>query len=741
MFMSMENTGERMIPEFHEKSISYAEHINRYLFAIQHVPGKIVLDIACGSGYGTAMIANAGARRVIGIDKSTEAIYYAREVYGKNNIEWIVSDAENISLNDESIDVVVSFETLEHVYNPREFLSECTRILKQDGIFICSTPNNKMTLGDNEFHTHEYSLDEYRLLLENFFQYNRIYYQGEWFSTAILDACTMLAEGLLPLDVQMDQFKIARENLEKAHCFISISSKGYKMPENKFQHVFSHTYEVADMIRYMKKIEKNITEKDTVIRFKSEELKRIYSSMSWKIGNKLISTLTFPVRCLKFLKYKIPHRLFIVAYCIARDRGLGYLFKRAWKYFSPNKDYKFFSTISSNYSREKDVAVSQSSIPDRYRLQARVKKDLIKKIGYLLPSFLCCGGNRIIFEHANRLSERGYEIYLIAQENDFSSNWFNLDSRIRKVDFYSFKDWAEDVDAIVATYHLTLRYILDLPEAIHKFYFIQSDERKFYQTIHRGYFECEETYRVSGIHFFTEAQWIQKWLKQEFQRESTLVPNKINFEHFYPEKTVESNKTIILIEGNANVAYKGVEEAFITIRDLPCEKWLLTNSVQQLPSYTNGFDRIYNLPDQDMLRRVISSADIMIKPSYFEGSPLPHMEAMTCGTALITTIHDGSREHCLDGYNCLMVNPGDGEGLKKAALKLFFDLDFRKTLIKNGLEYAKANFNWEESIDLLEKMFSNVGNKKILSISEKEFMASAENGFLRFSFLKSWAEV
>jgi 2-polyprenyl-3-methyl-5-hydroxy-6-metoxy-1,4-benzoquinol methylase len=157
---SMENTGERMVPEAAESMIFW-EHIYRYRFAVPYVKGKKVLDIACGEGYGSHALKAAGAASVIGVDVSEEACQHARAKYG---VDARQGDAEAIPLPTGSVDVVVSFETIEHVPHPDIFLDECARVLVPGGLIIISTPNGEVYhegQAPNPFHCSEMPEEEF----------------------------------------------------------------------------------------------------------------------------------------------------------------------------------------------------------------------------------------------------------------------------------------------------------------------------------------------------------------------------------------------------------------------------------------------------------------------------------------------------------------------------------------------------------------------------------------------------
>ena len=122
----MEFTGERFVPvkELMNDEIAF-EHLHRYYAAMELAKGKAVLDIACGEGYGTAILSEK-AKKVFGVDIDTVSIDHAVRTYKKGNIEFIQGSAENIPLPENSVDIVVSYETIEHIDEEaqKKFLNE-----------------------------------------------------------------------------------------------------------------------------------------------------------------------------------------------------------------------------------------------------------------------------------------------------------------------------------------------------------------------------------------------------------------------------------------------------------------------------------------------------------------------------------------------------------------------------------------------------------------------------------------
>ena len=167
----LEFTGERFLPEV-EGSIAL-EHFHRYLFARELVSEKAVLDIASGEGYGSAVLAEK-ASRVVGVDISREAVEHARKKYRKNNLEYLVGNCADIPLPDASIDVIVSFETIEHHDQHEEMMSEMRRVLRPDGLVIISSPD-KYNYSDvpgynNPYHVKELYRHEFEELLSSTFE-------------------------------------------------------------------------------------------------------------------------------------------------------------------------------------------------------------------------------------------------------------------------------------------------------------------------------------------------------------------------------------------------------------------------------------------------------------------------------------------------------------------------------------------------------------------------------------------
>jgi 2-polyprenyl-3-methyl-5-hydroxy-6-metoxy-1,4-benzoquinol methylase len=172
--INLEYTGERHIAgQVGVEMLPFAnlEHMIRYAFVAPFIQGKRVLDISCGSGYGTQYLAIQGASEVVGVDIDKESIEFAQKFHQHPVVSYIQSDAHHVKeLADASFDVIISFETIEHVEKPRDFLFELRRLLKSDGQAFISCPNDyRVSPWISEFHIHKFRFSEFRDLIVSIF--------------------------------------------------------------------------------------------------------------------------------------------------------------------------------------------------------------------------------------------------------------------------------------------------------------------------------------------------------------------------------------------------------------------------------------------------------------------------------------------------------------------------------------------------------------------------------------------
>ncbi len=237
----VEFTGERVIPGQVNDDL-WSEHLARYAFARRYAQGKRVLDAGCGTGYGSAELAQSAAE-VTGLDISADAIEYATASYPIPGLRFLESSCTAMPLPPSSFDLVVAFEVIEHLGDYRAFLRECARVLTHEGLLIVSSPNKRYyaetraATGPNPFHEHEFEAEEFVRELEQVFPNVRLLLQNRVESFAFHPAVSFW-----PAEARIDG---GGGSAEDAHFFIGMCS-ARALPEPKS---FVYVPKAANVLR------------------------------------------------------------------------------------------------------------------------------------------------------------------------------------------------------------------------------------------------------------------------------------------------------------------------------------------------------------------------------------------------------------------------------------------------------------------------------------------------------------
>lgn len=220
-------------------SIDSVEDVARYRFASRFVSGCNVLDVACGSGYGSRLLLEGGASSVIGADVSSEIIPHVRERVS-SGAKFVIVPVNLLPFRDASFDVVVSLETLEHVRYPITFLSELRRVLIPRGVLVISTPLNNSDgrfRPSNPHHVREYSGSEFREIIQEFFRTFEIYSQVTQFAydpicgferTSLGSCLHRMGSQVLPLSVRRGvRYLLGSKGWHRTGSEIVSSKDGY----------------------------------------------------------------------------------------------------------------------------------------------------------------------------------------------------------------------------------------------------------------------------------------------------------------------------------------------------------------------------------------------------------------------------------------------------------------------------------------------------------------------------------
>lgn len=329
------------------------------------------------------------------------------------------------------------------------------------------------------------------------------------------------------------------------------------------------------------------------------------------------------------------------------------------------------------------------------------------KIAYVGFAGSPSGGTRILIEHLNRLVDLGHEctmFYLLPGQT--ARDWMEIKFAERKMPDGPSQDY---FDAVVATEINTWPVVhnnMSFPNANGRFLFMQMDEYRFFRP------ESDDRAKYSNYYQFIDSLQpivISDWLYNIAGSHSTMTPyivrNGVNTDMFYPDPFPDRpSKPVILIEGHANndakdVAYMGYRAAqWLRGQGYDFELWGFSQWAQPYE-----LDRYWRLPSQDTIRKIYSSADILIKASKYEGRSCVDVEAMACGCAVNRAILTGD-DDLIHEFNCLKTSYGRMRDFSTNLKRLFDDVELRSRLVKNGFDYVRSYLNWDDIIPRLESI-------------------------------------
>ena len=287
----MECTGESYLPEFDRDWT--LEHLHRYLLACELAAGKTVLDIACGDGYGSAMLARHAAQ-VTGVDIDTPTVERARGKYVADNLRFLQGSATDIPLDDDSVDLVISFETIEHLMEQDRMLYEIRRVLRPEGFLLISSPD-KHEYSDvpgyhNEFHLKELYRQEFEALLQKHFSRHALLGQRVVFGSLIASAET---RPFLSWSKVEEQGRT--EGLAHAVYHIAVAGDGPlpPLPSSLFRAPLEHSDHVRQLEAALHYTQECLDAREHELEDARTMLSSLVNSRSWK--------LTAPLRALAAL--------------------------------------------------------------------------------------------------------------------------------------------------------------------------------------------------------------------------------------------------------------------------------------------------------------------------------------------------------------------------------------------------------------------------------------------------------
>ena len=339
------------------------------------------------------------------------------------------------------------------------------------------------------------------------------------------------------------------------------------------------------------------------------------------------------------------------------------------------------------------------------------------------------GGNRLLFEYANRLKKAGQEVrwFVLAKH----IKWYRLDKRIMAcVQGVTIMppeviDWVDntipieilpanhpkyipDADILVSTAWQTAEFVAKLSAVKGvPFYFILHYESLWARYKSRAV----KTYDLP-MKKLVISSWLKGMLKEKHGQTADVIVTPVNQDMFFcEEKKWNSTRRICMLHHDYN--WKGYEDGIKAVKEVIAQGHDLELVVfgeklkDPQPLFDSaGFDFEYHYrPTRERLRKIYCSCDIFLCPSWYEGLGMPAMEAMACRCSLVTTDTGGCLDYAIDEQTALVSAPRDVTGLSRNLIRLLEDEALLKSLSEDG--YRKINeFNWEENCDRLICLFN-----------------------------------
>lgn len=351
------------------------------------------------------------------------------------------------------------------------------------------------------------------------------------------------------------------------------------------------------------------------------------------------------------------------------------------------------------------------------------------------------GGNRVIFEVGSRLANRGHDVTITSLGRS-NHHWFSLgEMEVKypelkfliyvptkgKIPIRDLCNWffgkvngpyeidpvrllalstPNDVDINVATFCFTAYAVYRSAKGI-PFYYIQHFEPLFFSLDTYLCQKARETYHLP-LEWVVNSSWVNEKLRDTVGRKGPIIVPGVDTSVFFPreiEKKGDKKVVIALGKGDKIKGLKYLFKALEIIRE-KCSlrlELVLYGNEPHLARLSPIPTKYVVKPSDEELAKLYSTADVAVTSSLYESSPLPPLEAMGCGTPIVTTRY-GTEDYCIDEVNCLVTPPQDSKNLAKVILKILEDNDLAEKLVKDGLKTA-TQLTWERTTEKVEKTF------------------------------------
>lgn len=344
------------------------------------------------------------------------------------------------------------------------------------------------------------------------------------------------------------------------------------------------------------------------------------------------------------------------------------------------------------------------------------------KICFVLPRFArgAVGGHKIIYEYANGLVKKGYDISILFLNEDAFTNyklpypfkviaakimtlmqprWFALDKKIKKVSGLDIKAAElKKYDIVIATAINTVTPVIERFSSSKKIYFIQD-----YENWNESNEKVNDTYSMGMVNVVV-SEWLKEKVDRYSKKPAVLIKNPIDLNVYREIVPVVSRKKYTVAMLYHPAKHKGIKYAIEALKfvkeeclDLTVEMFGTYKIEEKLPPWIHYTK---NASKEETVK-IYNSCQVFLCASIEEGYGLTGLEAMACGTVLVSTNYRGVREYAVDGYNALLSNIKNSRLLANNILRIFNNETLMMQISKNGISTVQ-NFSWEKALHKME---------------------------------------
>lgn len=342
----------------------------------------------------------------------------------------------------------------------------------------------------------------------------------------------------------------------------------------------------------------------------------------------------------------------------------------------------------------------------------------IKNITFLLPHLKIGGGIRVALSYASNLARLGHQVEILATDQSrlkvFLKNtlhsapiWFPAFPKEIRISWVGssapLSKKIDSADVIICDSWLMADRVLKNGFTQNVFNLVQHDER-----LYHGSSDAVSKVYASGLEKIVVSSWLQETLKKDFNKNSHLLLNSFDRNLFYPASgaSAERHSTFRILVLSHPYLWKGTKEAISIVQSLKrtYPRVRLVGFGARHSDFDALFDEFHFQPPQEELARLYGSTDLFLCTSWDEGFGLPSLEAMACGTPVVTYDNGGSRDFAHHNDTALVAPRQDKDTLQKYVERMIVDESLRTKLRENALRLTASWPTWEEQTKKLERI-------------------------------------